>query len=127
MDFGTLCDLADRLTGVFILTRAYQTTRSVHAVTVPRSWVVELWAESYRYKENNAAHPARLVDILLRLLADVHAGESLPLHESNENSSLHVDAVYQRNKAYLELPREAARDVCMSRMCVVALRHYCVY
>ncbi|VDB86803.1 unnamed protein product [Peniophora sp. CBMAI 1063] len=100
VDFGTLCDFADRLTGVFILTRTYQRTRSVHEVTLPRSWAVELWSEFYCYREHNTAHPARLVDILGRLLVKVHG-----------------DVLYQRPKAYLDLPRDAARDACMSRIC----------
>ncbi|VDB86827.1 unnamed protein product [Peniophora sp. CBMAI 1063] len=102
LDFTTLCDFIDRLAGLYVMTRAHTTRGSLRDVLLPSSWIIELWPSFTRFQERNTANVDNLLRGLVRLLVNVYRGD--------------VSVTDVRHRAH-DLSPDAARDVCMSRIC----------
>ncbi|KZV65378.1 hypothetical protein PENSPDRAFT_614150 [Peniophora sp. CONT] len=102
LDFTTLCDFIDRLAGLYVMTRAQNTRGSLKDVLLPSSWLVELWPAFSRFQGRNTANLDNFLQGLVRLLGDVYGG---------------IVSVTNVQHRVNDLLPDAARDVCMSRIC----------
>jgi hypothetical protein len=69
IDIGTLCKFFERLCGLLILSMTDAHKHSVHGVTLPRSWIIELWKDFDRFKGTDTQLYWLLPGIIEKLLA----------------------------------------------------------
>ena len=75
VDLIVLCDLAERLSGLFIMARKISTLGGVlHDVTMPRSWFINLILPSIDLRKNKSAFvvfAGTMIDLVHRIDAQV--------------------------------------------------------
>ncbi|KAI0317333.1 hypothetical protein OF83DRAFT_1172069 [Amylostereum chailletii] len=104
VDFGPLCDLVDRLCGLFILAHSHKTQGTLHNIILPESWIMKCWDSFAHFASHNSATVDHLVKPLRSLIEGVFTGEV-----SQEG----LDPRY-RSK---ELSVALLRDVVLGRLC----------
>ncbi|KAI0030327.1 hypothetical protein K488DRAFT_87856 [Vararia minispora EC-137] len=103
LNYGLFCDFADRLTGTFILTRSYAFAGSLHNVTLPRTWFVNLLPEFLRFVHRNTANTSLLCHTLNKALHNMYTGMAV--------------SEPQHFRSTTELPRHVVHDAYISRIC----------
>jgi len=75
VDLNVLCDLAERLSGLFIMAERFNSLRGVlHGVTLPQSWLVKLILPVLDLKKDTSTLPTfaeTLIELMQRIDAQV--------------------------------------------------------
>jgi len=79
IDLNVLCDLAERLTGLFIMAHGFNSRRNaLHDVTMPRSWFINLILPDKRLEKDTSTLPifvGTIIELMLRVDGKIQPGE----------------------------------------------------
>ena len=118
-----MCHLLDRTCGLFALRYNYQYKKTLHGITLPRTWLLELW-EDFGGKYGNKASRAyrSVVSPIAQLIEDIYMwdysdpGEhwliALPLLNVSDTPNALQDSYWKP----FDIPRPIAKSICLSRM-----------
>ncbi|THH16781.1 hypothetical protein EW146_g3907 [Bondarzewia mesenterica] len=102
---GVICQLLDRLCGLFVLAHNFRGT-SLHGVTLPRAWLIDLWKDLDAFKNQPHGSYKMIVDAIPALLDRVNL------------LSLTADSRFK--------PRELNRDIAVSMSIARICRAICL-
>ncbi|KAI9436977.1 hypothetical protein H4582DRAFT_2058436 [Lactarius indigo] len=96
VDLAVLCTIVERLFGLAIMTTRHRGLGSLHGVLLPRTWILELWEDFFRFKDRRLAPLEDLFVATNNLLKDIYTGkyQRLSLREFWNRTSLDL-----KNKA----------------------------
>jgi len=75
VDLAVLCTIVERLFGLAVMTTRHRGLGSLHGVLLPRTWILALWEDFFRFKEKTLAPLKHLVQAAGKLLEDIYTGE----------------------------------------------------
>lgn len=75
MDLAVLCTIVERLFGLAIMITRYKGLGSLHGVLLPRTWILALWEDFFKFKDGRLAPLERLAQATGKLLEDIYTGE----------------------------------------------------
>ncbi|THH16783.1 hypothetical protein EW146_g3905 [Bondarzewia mesenterica] len=99
----TLCHLLDRICGIFVLALNFRSKKTLHGVTLPRTWFVELWEDFGRCRTKASGNYRMIVDSIPRLLEDIYKWDTI-------SNGLHYFKPH-------DIPYQVAKNMCLARIC----------
>jgi hypothetical protein len=115
VDLGTLCKFFERLCGLLVLSRTDARKRNLHGVTLPRSWIIELWKDFNRFRGTNTQSYQLLpgiVETLLTRLWKMNTSDQ----RYRSNVSLMSDAQGPWFYYFKDIPGDSLDEVSLDRM-----------
>jgi hypothetical protein len=115
VDLGVLCKFFERLCGLLILSMTDAYKHSLHGVTMPRSWIVELWKDFDRFKGTDTRSYWLLPGIVEKLLTRLWKMDNSDRAYRSNVSSLSESSVpwfYE----FRDLPGDILDEIGLDRM-----------
>ncbi|TFY53518.1 hypothetical protein EVG20_g10077, partial [Dentipellis fragilis] len=110
IDIGVLCRLFQRLCALYAMSRCYYAKRSLHNLTLPRNWVMELWKDFENVKEQDCRSFGLLVEPAGLLLKRLYTGK-----EYLDSGRYIIDrTLYYRSR---DLPRDQLANISILSIC----------
>jgi hypothetical protein len=76
VDPAVLCTIVERLFGLAIMTaRHNRGLGSLHGVLLPRTWILALWEDFFKFKDRRLAPLSHLAKATQNLLKDIYTGD----------------------------------------------------
>ncbi|KAH9013087.1 hypothetical protein EDB85DRAFT_2281005 [Lactarius pseudohatsudake] len=75
VDLAVLCTIVERLFGLVIMTTRHRGLGSLHGVLLPRTWILALWEDFFKFKDKRLAPLGDLLFATKKLLKDIFTGE----------------------------------------------------
>ena len=72
IEIKATCHLLDRICGLFALVRHFQTRKTLNGMTLPRTWLVELWQDFGKFKNQASRAYRSVVEPIERLMEDIY-------------------------------------------------------
>ncbi|KAH9065001.1 hypothetical protein EDB87DRAFT_1756197 [Lactarius vividus] len=121
VDLAVLCTIVERLFGLAVMTTRHRGLGSLHGVLLPRTWILALWDDFFRFKDKILAPLGDLFFATNKLLEDIFTGEyqSASMRESWNRTLPDL-----KNKALnfsKGIPPKYLQDLCVARTCFCLL------
>lgn len=98
MSTSLLCDIVENLCASFVVFRRLQTTSSLHNVTLPRSWFLNLLKDGQARKYRDTTFHGVLLEPILTLMGRIHASldpsKSHFFHSNDAEVDIHLSIAH---------------------------------
>ncbi|KAH9172874.1 hypothetical protein EDB89DRAFT_2069331 [Lactarius sanguifluus] len=121
VDLAVLCTIVERLFGLAIMTTRHQGLGSLHGVLLPRTWILALWEDFFKFKDKRLAPLGDLLFATNKLLKDLFTGE---YQRASMRESWNRTLPDLKNKVLnfsKGIPSKYLQDLCVARMCFCLL------
>ncbi|KAH8984689.1 hypothetical protein EDB92DRAFT_2033428 [Lactarius akahatsu] len=113
VDLAVLCTVVERLFGLTIMTAKHRELGSLHGVLLPRTWILTLWEDFFKFKDRRLAPLGNLAHATENLLKDIYTGEY------QRHAIIDPWNRYSKNKApnfSKDIPPKYLQDLCVARI-----------
>ncbi|KAH9005757.1 hypothetical protein EDB86DRAFT_3162664 [Lactarius hatsudake] len=116
VDLAVLCTVVERLFGLAIMTAKHSEFGSLHDVLLPRTWILTLWEDFFKFKDRRLAPLGNLAQATENLLKDIYTGE-YQRHAIIDpwNRSL-LDSKNKAPNFSKDIPPKYLQDLCVARI-----------
>ncbi|KAH9075547.1 hypothetical protein EDB83DRAFT_2312005 [Lactarius deliciosus] len=128
VDPAVLCTVVERLFGLAIMAQRYRELGSLHGVLLPRTWILALWEDFFRFKDRRLAPLWQLAQATERLLKDIYTGEYQRHAIMDPRRATPSDVLQRwrisrirRPSFSKDIPPKYVQDLCVARICFCLL------
>ncbi|KAI9455099.1 hypothetical protein BJY52DRAFT_1417616 [Lactarius psammicola] len=116
VDPAVLCTIVERLFGLAIMTARYRGHGSLHGVLLPRTWILALWEDFFRFKDRRLAPLWHLAQATEKLLKDIYTGEYQRHAIMDPRNRTALDLKNKAANFSRDIPARYLQDLCIARI-----------
>ncbi|KAH9005755.1 hypothetical protein EDB86DRAFT_2843047 [Lactarius hatsudake] len=116
VDPAVLCTVVERLFGLAIMAQRYRALGSLHGVLLPRTWILALWEDFFRFKDRRLAPLWQLAQATERLLKDIYTGEYQRHAIMDPRRGTLADLQNKAPNFSKDIPPKYVQDLCVARI-----------
>ncbi|KAI9453661.1 hypothetical protein BJY52DRAFT_1418183 [Lactarius psammicola] len=117
VDLAVLCTIVERLFGLAIMTARHRSLGSLHGVLLPRTWILALWDDFFKFKDKKPAPLCALAQATEILLKDLYTGEYQRHVIMDARSRMPLDLKNKAPNFSKDIPPKYLQDLCLARIC----------
>ncbi|KAH9172875.1 hypothetical protein EDB89DRAFT_2229121 [Lactarius sanguifluus] len=116
VDPAVLCTIVERLFGLAIMTARHRELGSLHGLLLPRTWILTLWEDFFKFKDKSLAPLWHLAQATEKLLKDIYTGEYQRHAIIDPRSRTLADLKNKAPNFSKDIPPKYLQDLCVARI-----------
>ncbi|KAH9172877.1 hypothetical protein EDB89DRAFT_842082 [Lactarius sanguifluus] len=116
VDPAVLCTIVERLFGLAIMTARHRELGSLHGVLLPRTWILTLWEDFFKFKDRSLAPLWHLAQATENLLKFIYTGEYQRHAIMDPRNRLPPDFKNKAPNFSKDIPLKYLQDLCVARI-----------